>query len=419
MPATPYREKLNPADMSFLRSETQNSQQRIGTITVFAGSLDPAILADRLRVLVDAMPKLRSTLNRDRDAWIEDADFSLQQHYWPITLQGETTLAVLTGECQRYFNQPLDYERPLWDIYSISGQSGPACLFFTCHHCVSDGLGLFDFIYRLLDTPESVRRYLPNPKKYIADSLLKKCRALGRELLLRRHPWILNGANSDRRTLQTFDFPLEDIRVIKRRWGLEFNEALLWIVCHGVRLFTIAANIATPPTINVLIPVNTRRDRDKHRLGNFLTGACVPLPAGEARLVDQKMGIVENLARRKTDGTFGLYIGLLKWVAKLPRSVHARLLRMQNIKSTCIVTTLQGPVKQEGIGGVKLIAKYAVAALFEEHPFSFAFVTCQDLLCVAILSDDGLVAQPEKLGRALEQSLTEILRLPQGEGSEY
>jgi diacylglycerol O-acyltransferase len=129
-----------------------------------AGSLalvDRPIDADRFRRRVRAavadIARLRERVAAgpapwDPPEWVPDEDFDFDYHLRHVGLAGGGSLLELHEVVSRWYEDPFDPMRPLWQFVMVDGVEGDkGALFCKLHHSISDGIGLMRLSERYLD----------------------------------------------------------------------------------------------------------------------------------------------------------------------------------------------------------------------------------------------------------------------------
>lgn len=118
------------------------------TITVLDQPIDFELFRRRLRAAVFTIPRLRQRVvpgfGRIAPAvWATDPEFDLDYHVRHVRLPGAGTRRDLLDLATRYYEDPFDRTRPLWQFVAIDGLEGDrGALFMKLHHSISDGHGL-------------------------------------------------------------------------------------------------------------------------------------------------------------------------------------------------------------------------------------------------------------------------------------
>ena len=148
--------------MSSLLAERGPIHVHVGATILLEG--DPPGL-DELLAHVDKrlglVPRFRQRVRPDplgltNPVWADDPRFDLRWHVRHTALPGPGTMAQLRELVGRVISQPLDLERPLWQLYLIEGLEGGRHAYISkTHHALVDGVSAVDVGTIMLD---------PNPE---------------------------------------------------------------------------------------------------------------------------------------------------------------------------------------------------------------------------------------------------------------
>ena len=86
--------------------------------------------------------------------WIADADFDIDRHVVPVTLQhrkGQGERAALQALCGELATTALDPAHPLWQFHLIENYEGGSAVILRIHHCIGDGIALISVMMSITD----------------------------------------------------------------------------------------------------------------------------------------------------------------------------------------------------------------------------------------------------------------------------
>lgn len=143
-------QRLNSQDALLLYGEATGWRLHIGSVQLFAAEDSERLDLERVRGLyrqrLPHLPAFRARLARvpgelSRPVWVEDPGFEVEDHVHGLRLPSPGTdrqLGVLVGEL---FARPIDLDRPLWDVWVISGlERGGVAVLSRVHHSAADGI---------------------------------------------------------------------------------------------------------------------------------------------------------------------------------------------------------------------------------------------------------------------------------------
>ena len=151
-------DRLSASDMSSLLAERGPIHVHVGGTIILDGQ-PPAFeeLLDhvdqrhghgtRFRQKVTPTP-----LGLANPVWADDPAFDLRWHVRHVALPAPGTEAQLRELVGRVMSQPLDFARPLWQIYLIEGLEGKRhAVISKTHHALVDGVSAVDVGTIMLD----------------------------------------------------------------------------------------------------------------------------------------------------------------------------------------------------------------------------------------------------------------------------
>jgi WS/DGAT/MGAT family acyltransferase len=425
-------EKLSPLDASFWNIDTATTRQIIGSYM----PLDcvPDLLRVKTSVLkqLEFFPRLRDrVVERNGPYWTQDENFSIEHHVRFEELPEASRPSDIIRRASEIFSTKLDGSRPPWEFVIIAnavqnhGGAHVHCgLLFRLHHALADGLGALEFFHRVCELQRSEANSLPQkparshrhagqtgagPRAGTAN-FFQSLKRLIREACETQVQGPLNGPNSAERQFGMIEFPLGELRALRKFFGSSLNDLLLALITGGVRRYQLAsAGIADD--MKALVPFNVRTRDELTSLGNHLTGVGVRLPSSEADPERRLQIIRATLSHIKNNGSFGAYRIMAKLNALMPVRLQRRISEAAAKRTNFICTNMPGPDKDLYFGGAKLLGQFGFAALMREHGSAFAFMTYAGRACISVVSDPAVITSPWDLIAAIKSSYDELYDL--------
>ena len=224
----------------------------------------------------------------------------------------------------RIMSEPLDLERPLWQIYLIEGLEGKRFAAISkTHHALVDGVAAVDVGAVILDPdPKGTDLGLPEepwqPNTSRTDELVRSRvleaqeRAIGmwREGATRAmapasataeasrtargfvelarnsdpvKPTFLNEEIGRDRRVAFAQTTLEEVKEAGRRGGGTVNDVDPRVASGALRRYFEHRGESVPSEFVALVPMSIRKPEEEGELGNRITTLLVPLPLREAR----------------------------------------------------------------------------------------------------------------------------------------
>ena len=281
------------------------------------GSLRLEEIRRRLGARLDRAPELRRKVVRagalgGRPLWIDDPAFDIANHVREVRV-GSPAAGEPDVTAARLIGRLLDRDRPLWELWFITGFDPERCaVLVKIHHAVADGLAAIALMGALLDVdagapdpPSSGWRPAPAPHRrtVITDNAVSRAEAMRRAARsLRRFRRRVDGFGAAARELgaqlhataprSSINRPVRrgrrvayvplDLATVKaaaRAYGGTVNDAVLAVIAGGLHDL-LAARGEHLPQLIASVPVSLRAGEDRSA-GNQVGLMIVPLPVAE------------------------------------------------------------------------------------------------------------------------------------------
>lgn len=150
---------LSSLDVAFLCLERPRAPMHLGAVVMFqpAGRVNPIRLVDLLARRAAGVRRLRQRvrptwLPPGGAVWSDDPRFDPAQHIHLHRVAAPASQAALAAAASEVMAQPLDLNRPLWEIHLFTGLTGGRFAMLTkLHHALADGLRAIELGAALLD----------------------------------------------------------------------------------------------------------------------------------------------------------------------------------------------------------------------------------------------------------------------------
>jgi WS/DGAT/MGAT family acyltransferase len=325
---------LTGLDASFLHLEDGRSHMHVAAVMTFAGEApDHDELMEAIGSQLYRVPRYRQKLafvpfGQGRPRWVDDPHFNIGYHVRLTALPApgdEDQLKRLAG---RVFSQPLDRDKPLWELYVVEGLDGGErfAILSKTHHALVDGISGVDLISVLFDTkpdpappaPPEDTRWLPQPMpsraQLLGEALVERgtapaeiargvravfraprriaraglnglvgLGALARAGLSPPPPTPYNASIGPHRRFTWVRAELGDVKRIKNELGGTVNDVMLAIVAGALRRHLRRRGVQiSGMELRAMVPVSVRADEARGALGNQVAAVMAPLPVGVA-----------------------------------------------------------------------------------------------------------------------------------------
>jgi diacylglycerol O-acyltransferase len=461
-------ERLGAQDKTFLDLERPNEPQHIAAITVFeAGRLarpDGGVDIERVRAYVASrlhrLPRYRQRLAwipvERHPVWVDDPHFQIDYHVRHTALPrpgDERQLKRLAG---RLVSQPLDRERPLWELWLVEGLEGGKrfAIVQKVHHCMIDGISGVDLMAILLaadpeteaePSPPFEPRPPPGPLDLLAGEVGRRVTglvgALGRTPSALRAPATLaervregvaavgetlsaglrpasetpiNQPLGPHRRVDWRDLELSRVKAVKDRLGGTVNDVVLATVAGALRQFLALRRLDVDALrIRANVPVSLRTRDERGTLGNRIALFMAELPVDEPDPHARLARVRETMARLKSSRqAMGAEVlaAVSEWTSATLLSLAVRSAsraRPYNL----VVTNVPGPQIPLYMLGARMERCYPVVNLQPQQGLGVGLFSYAGTLGVGLTADPDQVPDLYVFADALVKSFEELERL--------
>jgi WS/DGAT/MGAT family acyltransferase len=448
-------DRMTPLDAAFYHLERIGQQLHIGGVYTVEGPLDFDRLVADIEARLHLIPRYTQRavpvpLNLAQPSWERDPRFDVHEHVVRHVLRPPGDEEQLVNLVGRLFAQPLDRDRPLWELHQIDGYRGDrSALFAKVHHCMVDGLSGVELLGVLFDPsprplpaqpppPAAPAPPLPSPQAQVVRALeeapgvvrervsafgalvrdpgrlLAEVGAVGETLgeighiLFAGKPATpFNGHVSVLRRVHWTTFSLNEVKAIKNRLGGTVNDVVLAVISGALRAW-LEAHGHDPERMELraMVPVNVRGAHERGALGNRVSMMVAPLPVGILDRLERYRQVRAAMAQLKRSGEAARMSRALELLSLLPPPLQRPLgwLQVQAAPVNTICTNLPGPPVSLYVQGRRLEVLVPIVPLAQGVGLAFAILSYADALTVGITTDPALVNDGERLCGMLQAS---------------
>jgi diacylglycerol O-acyltransferase len=326
--------RLTGLDASFLHLENDGAHMHVAGLMLFDGDPPPYDqLVEMTEARLHVVPRYRQKLafvplGQGRPRWVDDPHLNLRYHIRRTALPKPGSEAQLRALAGRVFAQPLDRDKPLWEMWLVEGvEDGPHgprfAMLSKTHHALVDGISGVDIVSVLFDAtpdppepPDPPPHWVPRPEpsrtQLLAEALIERAtipaeaarsvravfrgprqvaRAAGESAVgLGAMTWAglrpppkspYNTTIGPHRRYAWVRTSLADAKAIKNSLGGTVNDVVLATVAGALRRHLERRGLEPPETLRALVPVSVRSDAERGALGNRVAAMMAPLPVSE------------------------------------------------------------------------------------------------------------------------------------------
>jgi len=407
------------------------------------------VFAERIHLLAPFRRRfVEGPLRLGDPHWIEDPDFSLDNHLRRAAIPYPGSTLELTEFVGDLASRALDRSKPLWEMHLVEGlEGGKVALVAKIHHAAMDGGRLVALIGHLLDlTPDGRTMPLPGdqwtPDK--EPSLLWLAAAAARSLATkplhalraiaavasatlesaRPHRGSkdnaakffeapatpFNGALSTQRSIAMADVALDDVKAIKNAFGTSVNDVVLAASCGALRSWLLACGgmPGRPLVANVPVTVRTEgQDEAGNRVSMILARLPVQTDDPVARLAaihsetqraKKKHGNARgDVFRQASDLLTNITV---PWILNQAVDLYSRSHIADRLPFlwNLVISNLAGPPIPLYCAGAEVLRIYPFGPVQQGAGLNLTVMSTVDRLCLGAMACKRMVPDVEDIG---------------------
>jgi len=457
--------RLSAQDSSFVLVEHDGTQPHVCAVALFDPPSDARrdggveigrvreYVASRLHLLPRYRQRLAFVPIQGLPIWIDDARFDVAYHVHHAGLPRPGGRQELQTLAARIASQPLDRDRPLWEIWFVEGLAdGGFATIVKVHHCMVDGVSGVGVITALLSpTPETAFEagpsWSPQPPPSaltllvdgvagLAGAGAAALRAGGFALTrpLETGAGVARLATSAWQTLATGVPPLSRtplnrpigrgrrvdwrsldlgvLRELRKRLDGTLNDVALSVVSGALSRYLRARRVSLRGLdFRIVVPVDVRRGEGDRGAANRVSAWFVTLPLGEKNPLRRFEKIREQTRRRKASHAASAIDAFLRF-ADASGSTPLTALGVRFVTSLrpyhMIVTNVHGPMVPLYLLGGRMREFHPLLPLFANQGLAIAMMSYDGRIHIGLNADWDAVRDLESLADSFEESLLEL-----------
>lgn len=458
------RKPLSSVDLAWLRMEDPTNLMMINGVLVFGAPLE----FERLRAtIVEGLlcfDRFRQRVARPAVGlpyWEDDPDFDLDHHLQRASLPSPGDRQALQDLSSLLASRQLDFSRPLWQFHLVEEYRGGSALICRLHHCIGDGLALVHVLLSLTSSEPDAPWPAPQPTMpgmrsakprgrllgparravragcKVTSSLVQEGRqvlgdpsrlaqatrlgaggvkALGRVLLLWPDPRTTFKGELDvpKRAVWSGPVPLEKVKAIGQGLGGTVNDILLTAMSGALRRYLVdRGDPADGVSFRAVVPVNLRKPGTEHELGNKFGLVFLSLPVGMAEPEQRLRALKQRMDALKGSLEAPVTFGILTAMGSTPEIVQDLAVTIFALKGTAVMTNVIGPREQIYLAGSPIESLMFWVPQSGHLGLGVSILSYNGQVRLGIITDEGLVPDPEKIVEAFHAEFDSLLLLSQ------
>lgn len=457
------RQSLSNIDAAWLHMDDPTNLMMITGFFEFAEPLDYERLQATTEIrMVRRWRRFRQRVRESRmplrgPYWEDDPNYDIENHIYRVGLPSPGDDAALKEMIDKLASTPLDRSKPLWEFHLIDNLAGGGSfLVVRLHHAIADGIALMSVLMSLCDVdpdapwpkPESekahrrrgrVVRSLFHPAssifattKSVADegfSMLTSPSHLAKRasqakgftarlarlaLLPPDKRTVFKGKLGRKKVVAwTGDLSMADVKRVKNAFGVTVNDVLVAAVAGGLRRYLLARGERVPRDLDIraMLPVNLRPLKDAVKLGNHFGLVVLSLPLGLKNPLDRMLEVKRRMDDLKNSPEAVVGYSLLEAMGMTPTEIENLAVEFFAMKSTLVLTNVPGPRQQLYFAGSPIEHIMFWVPQSGRLGMGVSIFSYADSVSVGVMTDAGLVSDPEAVADFIEDDFLEMLRL--------
>ncbi len=398
-----------------------------------------------------------SWLNLDHPTWVEDPKFDVDHHLNRVELPPPGGRQDLAHVCGEVASQRLDRSRPPWEMWVIEGvadpdshQRHPLAVITKAHHAAVDGVAGADLLAQLCSNEPDAMPPDPvdgpgdaTPIQIAAKGLmnvatrpLRLAGVLPRTFsavleTLRRIPsgqtmaapfaapaTAFNAAVSGRRNTAFAALDLDDIKTVKRRFGVKVNDVVMSVCAGALRRFLLDHDELPDRPLISMVPVSVRGRSDRSGR-NQITGMFSRLETHIEDPAERLQAIHRaNHIAKQHQSVIGPTM-LQDWAQFAARSLGRAAMKLyanspltRHPIHNLIVSNVAGPQTQLYFLGSKIKAMYPLGPVHHGSGLNITMMSFNGQLDVGITSCPELIPDLWEVADRFPDALNQLIETP-------
>jgi diacylglycerol O-acyltransferase len=453
-------DRLTGLDASFLHLEDASAHMHVASVMLFEGPPPPydELLAAIERRL-SLVPRYRQRvafvpLGQGRPKWVDDPHLNLHYHVRYTGLPSPGSEQQLRDLAGRVFAQPLDRDKPLWELWLADGLEGNRfAVLSKTHHALVDGISGVDILSVLFDTsPEPVAptdpgapwlpRPLPSGVQLLGEALLERA-TIPAELtrsaraVIRGPRRVVGGVRDaavgvgamawaglkpapsspynrsigPHRRYTWVRVRLADVKAIKNALGGTVNDVVLATVAGALGSHLRRRGVNTDGVeLKAMVPVSVRSDVERGALGNRVAAMMAPLPVWCQDPAARLDIVREELKDLKAGGqAVGAQV-LTELTGFAPPTIMGQAARLSSRQRffNLVVTNVPGPQFPLYLLGRRMLESFPMVPLAKNQGLGVALLSYDGSINFGLVGDYDLLWDLEDFADDIRRSLEDL-----------
>ncbi len=443
MATTIATEPLTRADAAWLHAEAPTNHFVVTSLAVLDQPVDVERIMTMLAHRLDAHPKLKQVVEETPvpgavPHWKPALDFDLRAHVHHVALPppaGRSELEEFTADL---VGRPLDFGRPLWELFLVDGPGEGGAVVSRFHHSLGDGQAMVKMLLTLTDRTPGGWRRLPaekRPQRHGPPGLLAliggAAAAAGQVL---DAPQLVRGALGATGTIARLSLMdpdpetplrgplsmlkrvawsrplrLRDVKLVARRAGATINDVVVSSIAGSLGAYLAEEGVETAGLrIRAMVPVNLRPPDDTGMSENRWSLIYLELPVGVRDPWERLLRVRHEMLRIKQSDEPAVGWLLVRSMGLLPPQLEHVMANFYADKASVVLTNVMGPREPLYLAGARIREMTFWEPESGGLGVGISIFSYAGQLVVGVNSDAKLVAEPGRVTSGVETAFTEL-----------
>jgi diacylglycerol O-acyltransferase len=434
-------ESLSKADVAWLHAEAPTNHFVVTSLAI----LDAPLNLDHYKMMLSSRIGLHPRLQQvvadpavpfGSQRWVPARNFDLDAHIHRAALPAPGGEAQLAGFIGDLVGQPLDFSRPMWEIFAVEGPGQGGAIVGRFHHSLGDGQAMVRLLLTLTDETATAWRHAPahttarasrrSPDgrssvarlldtmpsgPQLARKAVASVGALARITLLDPdRPTPLRGDLTMLKAVAwTEPVSLPLVKKIARASGTTVNDVIVSAIAGGLGGYLRRTGMETGGMrIRAMVPVNMRAADDTSMTGNRFSLVYAELPVGVTGAWERLMRVKIEMDRIK--GSQEALVGwlLVQGLGLLPAELERLASSFYAGKASLVLTNVIGPKHPIYMAGSPVRQMTFWEPESGGLGIGISIYSYADEVTVGVVSDRNLVSEPAQITAAVTQAFAEL-----------
>ena len=445
--------------VAIYRPTPGNDSPKAGELRRFISDNIAGVGGDRAALRVVRVP-----FDLHHPVWIRAPGFAADDHIHEMALEAPGNRAQLCDALSELMGKPLDYDRPLWEVWIINGlEDGRVAIALKMQHALADGNAMSRLIEQshsdsaepgpaaITSAAEIEEESLPGKARLVAGALVDLARSYTAELPRFRqylkqarrkaevikekadqivppfsapHTVLNEKAGGAERIYRYESFALADIKSLAKILDCTINTLVLGICSEALKRYLAELDALPGESLIAAMPVGGGVGMGLERLldsdihNNNLAVAVLPLhqdiPGFSERIAAIKASVEAAIdhVRHDEGRRFDNYLDFLPGTAirMINASMYRRQRKKQNPHANVIISNVMGPRKTLYAldGRLQMEELLSVGNLMDTGHLNITVWSYNDRFAFSFLMRKGGMREPERLLLHLRQVMAEL-----------